>query len=177
MRARQPGDHSDVLGPPPPAWRTDFANLDYEWRRLFAEIVGTFFLILTAAGAGVVNAATGGSVGRTASVVAPALMVMAIILAFGAVSGAHLNPVVSVAFALRGEFPWRRVPLYLVAQIAGGLLACLFLPRHLRDRRRAWLHDPRSAHQRSPTQCSSRRCVTCGAGDDDSGDRLGSPEA
>jgi len=122
-----PGTARMFLGPPPPAWARDFANLEYEWRRLFAEIVGTFFLVLVAAGAGVVNAATGGSVGRTASVVAPALMVMAIILAFGAVSGAHLNPVVSIAFALRGEFPWRRVPLYLVAQIAGGLLACLFL--------------------------------------------------
>jgi aquaporin Z len=101
--------------------------LTYEWRRIFAEVVGTFFLVLVAAGAGVVNATTGGSVGRTASVVAPALMVMAIILAIGAVSGAHLNPVVSVAFALRGEFPWRRVPLYVVAQVVGGLLACLFL--------------------------------------------------
>jgi aquaporin Z len=116
-----------LLGPPTPIWARDFADLTYEWRRLFAEIVGTFFLVLVAAGAGVVNAATGGSVGRTASVVAPALMVMAIILAIGAVSGAHLNPVVSVAFALRGEFPWRRVPLYVIAQVVGGLLACLFL--------------------------------------------------
>jgi aquaporin Z len=116
-----------LLGPPTPLWARDFANLDYEWRRIFAEFVGTFFLVLVAAGAGVVNTASGGSVGRTASVVAPALMVMAIILAFGAVSGAHLNPVVSIAFALRGEFPWRRVPLYLVGQITGGLLACLFL--------------------------------------------------
>jgi aquaporin Z len=122
-----PGTARTFLGPPTPVWARDFANLDYEWRRIFAEFVGTFFLLLVAAGAGVVNAATGGSVGRTASVVAPALMVMAIILAFGAVSGAHLNPVVSIAFALRGEFPWRRVPLYLVGQIAGGLLACLFL--------------------------------------------------
>jgi aquaporin Z len=115
------------MGPPIPLWARDFADLTYEWRRIFAEVVGTFFLVLVAAGAGVVNATTGGSVGRTASVVAPALMVMAIILAIGAVSGAHLNPVVSVAFALRGEFPWRRVPLYVVAQVVGGLLACLFL--------------------------------------------------
>ena len=47
-------------------------------------------------------------------------MVMAIILFMGAVSGAHLNPAVSVAFALRGDFPWRRVPAYIVAQFAGG---------------------------------------------------------
>jgi aquaporin Z len=116
-----------TVGPPIPAWARDFSDLTYEWRRLFGEVIGTFFLVLVAAGAGVVNASTGGSVGRTASVVAPALMVMAIILATGAVSGAHLNPVVSIAFALRREFPWSRVPLYVVSQVVGGLLACLFL--------------------------------------------------
>ena len=115
------------LGPPTPVWARNFSDLQYEWRRWFAEFVGTFFLVLVAAGAGVVNATTGGSVGRSASVVAPALMVMAVILAIGAVSGAHLNPVVSLAFALRREFPWGRVPLYIVAQLVGGLLACLFL--------------------------------------------------
>lgn len=99
----------------------------YEWRRLFAELVGTFFLVLVAAGAVVVDATSHGAIGRGAAVVAPALMVMAVILATGAVSGAHLNPVVSIGFALRLEFPWRRVPLYVVAQTVGALLACLFL--------------------------------------------------
>ena len=46
-------------------------------------------------------------------------MVMAIILFMGAVSGAHLNPVVSIAFALRGDFPWKRVPGYVLIQLAG----------------------------------------------------------
>jgi aquaporin Z len=50
-------------------------------------------------------------------------MVAAVILFMGAVSGAHLNPVVSVAFALRGDFPWRRVPAYVVAQFLGAVLA------------------------------------------------------
>jgi aquaporin Z len=54
-------------------------------------------------------------------------MVMAIILFMGAVSGAHLNPVVSLAFALRGDFPWRRFAGYLVMQLVGASLACLFL--------------------------------------------------
>jgi len=116
-----------LFGPPIPLWARDFADLQYEGRRIFAEVIGTFFLVLVAAGAGVVNAASGGAVGRTASVVAPALMVMAVILAIGAISGAHLNPVVTIAFALRRDFPWKRVPLYLVAQVVGGLLACLFL--------------------------------------------------
>ena len=54
-------------------------------------------------------------------------MVMAIILFMGAVSGAHLNPAVSLAFALRGDFPWKRVPGYIIIQLAGATLACLFL--------------------------------------------------
>lgn len=115
-----------VFGDGPP-WIRDFANLSYEWRRLVAEVAGTFFLVLVAAGGGVVGALSGGAVGRTEQVVAPALMVMALILATGAVSGAHLNPVVTVAFALRREFPWRRIPGYILAQVAGGILACLFL--------------------------------------------------
>jgi aquaporin Z len=45
----------------------------------------------------------------------------------GAVSGAHLNPAVTLAFSLRGDFPWRRVPGYIVVQFAGASLACLFL--------------------------------------------------
>jgi aquaporin Z len=119
----------ELLGPPTPLWARDFADVSrgHEWRRLFAEVVGTFFLVMVAAGAPVVDAVSHGSVGRVASVVAPGLMVMAVILAIGAVSGAHLNPVVSIAFALRREFPWSRVPAYVVAQVAGGLLACLFL--------------------------------------------------
>jgi aquaporin Z len=52
---------------------------------------------------------------------------MAIILFMGAVSGAHLNPAVSIAFALRGDFPWRRVPGYIIIQLLGATLACLFL--------------------------------------------------
>ena len=75
-----------------------------------------------------VNARFGGSaVPYGALVVAPALMVAAIILFMGAVSGAHLNPAVSVAFALRGDFPWRRVPAYVVAQLLGAILATLLL--------------------------------------------------
>ena len=56
-----------------------------------------------------------------------ALMVAAIILFMGTVSGAHLNPAVGAAFALRGDFPWKRVPAYIVAQFAGAVLATLLL--------------------------------------------------
>lgn len=106
----------------------DFWDDSYEWRRLFAELLGTFFLVLVAAGGGMVNARFGGQViGSAAQVVAPALMVMAVILFMGGVSGAHLNPAVSLAFALRGDFPWRRVPTYVLAQFGGAVAATLVL--------------------------------------------------
>jgi aquaporin Z len=82
-------------------------------------------LVLVAAGGGVLHAK--GQIGLPAAVVAPGLMVMAIIMFMGAVSGAHLNPVVSLAFALRGDFPWKRVPRYIAVQLVGASLACLFL--------------------------------------------------
>jgi len=84
-------------------------------------------LVLAAAGGPVVSSFSHGLVSQVAYVSAPGLMVMAIILFMGLVSGAHLNPVVSVAFALRHEFPWKRIPGYLLAQVMGSVLACLLL--------------------------------------------------
>ena len=106
----------------------DFWDDKYEARRLFSELLGTFFLVLVAVGGGMVSARFGGNaVPYGAKVVAPALMVAAIILFMGTVSGAHLNPAVSVAFAARGDFPWKRVPAYVVAQFLGAILATLVL--------------------------------------------------
>src|SRR5690349_14311635 len=105
----------------------DFHDPKQEWRRLFSEVLGTFFLVLVAAGGGMMGQAFPNTISRTAAVTAPALMVMAIILFMGKVSGAHLNPAVSVAFSLRGDFPWQRVPGYIVAQLGGATLAALFL--------------------------------------------------
>lgn len=98
-----------------------------EWRRLFSEGLGTFMLVLAGAGGGVVAAASHGMISRAAAVTAPGLMVMAVILFMGAISGAHLNPAVTIAFTLRGNFPWRRVPGYIAVQLVGATLACLFL--------------------------------------------------
>jgi aquaporin Z len=106
---------------------TDFNDPHQEWRRLFSEALGTFFLVLVAAGGGMMGRAFPNTISRTAAVVAPALMVMAIILFMGKISGAHLNPAVSIAFALRRDFPWRRVPGYIIVQLAGATLAALFL--------------------------------------------------
>src|SRR5512132_480871 len=105
----------------------DFADPSHEWRRLFSELLGTFFLVLVAAGGGMMGQAFPDTISRTAAVVAPGLMVIGIILFMGKVSGAHLNPAVSVGFALRGDFPWRRVPGYIVIQLVGATLAAWFL--------------------------------------------------
>src|SRR4051794_23283167 len=105
----------------------DFHDPSREWRRLFSELLGTFFLVLVAAGGGMMGQAFPDTISRTAAVVAPGLMVMGVILFMGKVSGAHLNPAVSIAFSLRGDFPWRRVPGYIVVQLVGATLACLFL--------------------------------------------------
>ena len=130
----------DAAGLPRAAWQRvigefesfeatveDFHNPSQEWRRLFSELLGTFFLVLVAAGGGMMGQAFPGTISRTAAVVAPGLMVMAIILFMGKVSGAHLNPAVSIAFSLRGDFPWRRVPGYVIVQLAGAALAAWFL--------------------------------------------------
>jgi aquaporin Z len=105
--------------------REDFEDPQFAYRRLFAETLGTFLLVLAASGGGLLQAR--GQISLSAAVVAPGLTVMAVILFTGAVSGAHLNPVVSIAFALRRDFPWKRVPRYIAAQLAGATLASLFL--------------------------------------------------
>jgi aquaporin Z len=108
-------------------WSKKFDKPALEWRRLFSELLGTFLLVLVGAGGGVVNAATHGAIGRAAGVTAPGLLVLGVILFMGAVSGAHLNPAVTLAFALRGDFPWRRVPGYIVVQLLAAAGACLVL--------------------------------------------------
>jgi aquaporin Z len=118
MRAEMP-----LTGPGAAPGARAFANANLEWRRLLAEFGGTFFLVLVAAGAGPVNAVSHGQVGRAAAVAAPGLMVLALIYTIGETSGAHINPAVTVAFAARGNFPWRRVPGYLLAQFAGATAA------------------------------------------------------
>ncbi len=72
----------------------DFLESAHEWRRLFAEAWGTFLLVVVAAGAAVVGAQSNGAITLSMKVVAPGVMVMAIIYFMGTVSGAHLNPAV-----------------------------------------------------------------------------------
>ena len=106
----------------------EFDDPGLEYRRLFSEVWGTFLLVLVAAGGGVIGAtAFGTDLTLAMKALAPGMMVMGIIFFMGTISGAHLNPAVTLAFAVRGNFPWRRVPGYIVAQVVGAVLAALFL--------------------------------------------------
>lgn len=93
-----------------------------EWRRLFAEFWGTFLTTVVAIGARVV-AADLGQISPAMAYASRGIMTMACILFLGAISGAHLNPAVTFGFALRRNFPWTRVPGYLVAQLLGAMLS------------------------------------------------------
>ncbi|HET7017199.1 MAG TPA: aquaporin [Streptosporangiaceae bacterium] len=98
------------------------------WIRLIIEFAGTFVLVTVAAGAGVINHYVGGTpVTRAAAVVAPGAAVMAMIYAWGPLSGLHINPAVTFAFYLRQVFPAGWVLPYWAAQFAGAIGAAGFL--------------------------------------------------
>lgn len=96
---------------------------------LVAELVGTFLLVFVGAGTAVAmtlaTPASGANV--TAIALAFGLAVLVAVYAFGHVSGAHINPTVTIALAAVRRFPWRAVPGYLAAQFAGAILASIVL--------------------------------------------------
>jgi aquaporin Z len=96
-------------------------------RRLYAEVLGTGFLTFVAAGVEIAAVRSHGEVDLVARSFAPGFVVMAMIYAMGDVSGAHFNPAVSLAFALRRVFEWRQVPLYWAAQLIGAVAAAALL--------------------------------------------------
>lgn len=92
-------------------------------RRLVAELFGTFALVFAGTGAIVVNAASGGQVTHVGVALTFGLIVLAMVYAVGDVSGAHLNPAVTVGFAAARRFPVREVVPYIAAQCGGAFLA------------------------------------------------------
>jgi aquaporin Z len=112
-------------------------------RRLTAETLGTLALTSIAAGADVAAQLSGGEVSTAARAVAPALLVMAMIYALGDASGAHFNPAVSFAFAVKGLFPWTWIGPYVAAQLGGALLAALALRTLFGDAAIAGISHPR----------------------------------
>ena len=144
-------------------WSRTFDDPALEWRRLFSEFLGTFFLVLVGAGGAVVDASSDGAIGRAASVTAPGLLVLGVILYMGAVSGAHLNPAVTLSFALRGDFPWRRVPGYIVDPADRRVRRRPPAPSPLRRRRRARSDSARSGLH-GPAGCDGGASAHRGTG-------------
>jgi aquaporin Z len=96
-------------------------------RRLMAEGIGTFFLVLIGPGAVMVNAYSGGAIGYTGVALAFAFVVTAMVYALGHLSGAHINPAVTIGFWSVRRFPAREVGPYVLAQVLGAVAACAFL--------------------------------------------------
>lgn len=96
-------------------------------KRLLAEFLGTFFLVFAGTGAVVIDQATGGVIGHAGIALVFGLVVLAMIQTFGDVSGAHLNPAVTIGFAAAGHFPWRHVSGYVFTQLAGAFAASSLL--------------------------------------------------
>lgn len=89
-------------------------------KRVFAEFLGTFGLVFAGTGAIVSDHASNGAIGHAGIAITFGLIILAMIYAFGDVSGAHFNPAVTTGFAIAGRFPWRTVPAYVSAQALGG---------------------------------------------------------
>jgi aquaporin Z len=102
--------------------------------KLLSELLGTFTLVFAGTGAIVINDVSGGVIGHAGIALTFGLVVMAMIYTFGDVSGAHLNPAVTLGFAVAGRFGWKAVPGYILAQIAGAIAASgvlrLLFPAH-----------------------------------------------
>ena len=92
-------------------------------RKFLAEVIGTFTLVFCGTGAMIVNEITGGVVTHVGVAVTFGLVVSAVVFAFGDISGAHINPAVTIAFAVAGRFPKKEIILYVVAQLVGAFLA------------------------------------------------------
>ena len=97
------------------------------FRKFLAEFLGTFALIFAGTGAIVINAESGGAITHLGVALTFGLIVLAMIYTLGDVSGAHMNPAVTLAFAVAGMFPFASVLLYIAAQVSGALLASLTL--------------------------------------------------
>lgn len=96
-------------------------------KKYISEFIGTFVLIFCGTGAMTINEVTGGAVTHVGIAITWGLIVMAMIYAYGEISGAHFNPAVTISFAFAKKFSWKEVPKYIVAQFLGALLASCIL--------------------------------------------------
>ncbi len=96
-------------------------------RNYIAECLGTFILVFCGTASMAINEVTGGAVTHVGIGITWGFTVIALIYAFGEISGAHFNPAVTIAFAYAKKFPWKEVPKYVLFQTIGGVLASLMV--------------------------------------------------
>lgn len=96
-------------------------------QKLIAEVIGTYFVIFAGCGSVVVNKLYGGTITFPGICVTWGLIVMVMAYTVGHISGAHFNPAVTITFTVFGRFPWKEVPLYIIAQLIGSILASVTL--------------------------------------------------
>ncbi|MGB0879621.1 MAG: MIP/aquaporin family protein [Polaribacter sp.] len=96
-------------------------------KKYISEFIGTFSMVFCGTGAMTINEITNGEITHVGIAITWGLIVMAMIYAFGEISGAHFNPAVSIAFAYAKKFSWKEVPKYILAQILGAILASFIL--------------------------------------------------
>ncbi|KAG6482639.1 hypothetical protein ZIOFF_059272 [Zingiber officinale] len=97
------------------------------FRKVVAEVIATFLLVFVTCGAGALNRNNTGVVSQLGASVAGGLVVTVMIYAVGHISGAHMNPAVTLAFAVARHFPWIQVPFYWSAQFTGAMVAAFIL--------------------------------------------------
>lgn len=136
------GDPSPNANPSKPQLPATLTPLTILLKRAGAEFVGTFLLIFAAEGSTIVNEKTNGGLTYMGVALASGLAVMIIILSTGHISGAHLNPAATLAFATIKEFPWSQVPIYFVSQLGASVVASLALKVILRYEGSAGLTVP-----------------------------------
>ena len=96
-------------------------------KKPLSEFLGTFAMVFAGTGAIVINQHSGGVIGHAGIAMVFGLIVLAMIYTFGDISGAHLNPAVTLGFAAAGRFPFKEVPIYITAQLAGAFAASFIL--------------------------------------------------
>ena len=96
-------------------------------KKYIAESMGTFAMVFCGCGAMAINEITNGAITHPGVAITWGLIVMAMIYAFGEISGAHFNPAVTIGFAYAKKFPWKKVPQYIISQFIGALIAALIL--------------------------------------------------
>ena len=96
-------------------------------KKYTAEFIATFAMLFCGTGAMIVNEITHGAISHVGVAISWGLIVMVMIYAFGEISGAHMNPAVTIAFAINKSFPWNKVLPYIISQLLGAITASLVL--------------------------------------------------